>query len=208
MRQIDKTRLLRRGLALILAVVIIEFGHATSGKFYAVDGTSMCPALFPNDVVRTKVSVETKRGDVAVVLDNRGDQAIKRIIGLPGETMAIFRGHVYVNGRRLFEPYLEIGVFTHKNDQQSERPAVWRLSADEYFVMGDNRFESCDSRQYGPLQRENIRGVIDLPSNSPKPSFLDITLSASGKVVYHKHYGPNRTRLPPRQSWLVGDRRS
>lgn len=195
----SKPKLLRGILALTLAGVVIESGQATFGKLYVVDGRSMCPTLSPDDVVHVKGSL-VHRGSVAVISDGRGQSAIKRIIGLPGETVAIYRGHVYVNSRRLFEPYLDVGVYTHKDNLQNERAAIWRLNEDEYFVLGDNRAESCDSRNYGPLRRDQIRGVVTLPANSLEPSFLEITLSDSGEVVHHKHYGPNRTLAPPKAS--------
>ena len=188
MRPINKTSIRSAVLVLILAGVIIEFGRSAFGKFCVVDGYSMSPTLNPDDVVQAKALYVKVRGDVVVVTDDGGDLAIKRIVGLPGEAVAIYRGHVYVNGQRLLEPYLASGTFTFKSNPRNQRAEVWRLAADQYFVLGDNRCESRDSRHYGPLQRREVHGVVNLPENSPEPAFLEITLSESGKVTHHKYY--------------------
>ena len=191
MRPINKTSIRSAVLVLILAGVIIEFGRSTFGKFCVVDGYSMCPTLNPDDVVQAKASYVKVRGDVVIVTDDGGDLAVKRIVGLPGEAVTIYRGHVYVNGQRLLEPYLGKGTFTFKNNPRNQRAEVWRLNADQYFVLGDNRCESRDSRHYGPLQRRDVHGVVNLPENSPEPALLEIVLSKSGQVTHHKHYRSN-----------------
>ena len=191
MLPINKTSIRSAVLVLILAGVIIEFGRSTFGKFCVVDGYSMCPTLNPDDVVQAKALYVKVRGDVVIVTDDGGDLAIKRIVGLPGESVAIYRGHVYVNGQRLLEPYLASGTFTFKSNPRNQRAEVWRLDADQYFVLGDNRYESRDSRHYGPLQGRDVHGVVNLPENSPEPAFLEIMLSESGKVTHYKHYRSN-----------------
>ncbi len=89
-------------------------------------------------------------------------------MGLPGEAVTLYQGEVYINGRRLFEPYLLEASSTFRNNQKNEPAATWRLTADQYFVMGDHRYGSCDSRHYGPIQRREIHGVVELPENSPR----------------------------------------
>lgn len=196
MRPTNKTSIRCTVLVLILAGVILEFGRSAFGKFCVVDGYSMSPTLNPDDVVRAKALYVKVRGDVVIVTDDGGGLAIKRIVGLPGETVAIYRGHVYVNGRRLLEPYLAKGIFTFKSNPRNQLAEVWHLDADQYFVLGDNRCESRDSRYYGPLQRRDVHGVVNLPENSPEPAFLEIMLSESGKVTYYKNY-----RSSYRPSW-------
>ncbi len=191
MRPINKTSIRSAVLVLILAGVIIEFGRSAFGKFCVVDGYSMSPTLNPDDVVQAKASYVKVRGDVVIVTDDGGDLAIKRIVGLPGEVVTIYRGHVYVNGQRLLEPYLAGGTFTFKSNPRNQRAEVWHLDADQYFVLGDNRYESRDSRHYGPLQRSDVHGVVHLPENSPEPGFLEIKLSESGQVTHYKHYRSN-----------------
>jgi signal peptidase I len=80
---------------------------------------------------------------------------IKRVIGLPGDTVEVHDNFVYVNGIRLVEPY----VF---ENQPTELPSggsqSWTLAQDQFFVMGDHRAESQDSRQFGPIDRSSIIG--------------------------------------------------
>jgi signal peptidase I len=81
-----------------------------------------------------------------------GRQLVKRVIGLPGEEIAIDRGDVYINGERLDEPYV---VFHDTRSLSAER-----IPLDSLFVMGDNRPESGDSRMFGPVPRANLQGIV------------------------------------------------
>jgi len=80
---------------------------------------------------------------------------VKRVIGLPGETISIEEGIVHINGVPLEEPYLDEA---HTRRRTSMEPVT--LGADEYFVMGDNRDNSNDSRRVGPLKRRAIIGHV------------------------------------------------
>lgn len=123
--------------------------------FYIPSG-SMEPTLLPQDRVIVNKFIyrfqEPKRGDIIVFLppnDNR--DYIKRIIGLPGETIEIKKGMVYINNRALSEPYK-----TKAPDPSSFGP--FKIPNSNYFVMGDNRPNSSDSRVFGPLKKERIIG--------------------------------------------------
>lgn len=127
-----------------------------------VRGRSMAPTLqdgeryFLNRLVY--LWREPARGDLAVIEDpGHPDRAVKRIIGLPGEAVLIRDGQVYVNGQRLAEPYVAPGTRTDAGPGLVE--AV-RLGPDTYFVLGDNRACSEDSRHYGPVHRRQIVGLI------------------------------------------------
>jgi signal peptidase I len=141
-------------IALGLATVIIIFLYQP----VKVEGTSMAPLLtdqeriFINKFVYRFEPIE--RGDVVVFwypLD-RSKSFIKRVVGLPGETVEIRQGHVYVNGRRLEEPY----VPPQFADAGTYGPM--RVPSDEYFVMGDHRASSNDSRVFGPVPSRYIYG--------------------------------------------------
>ena len=123
-----------------------------------VEGTSMLPRLvdqdrlFINKFVYRFTAIEP--GDVVVFRYPRDEQKsyIKRIIAGPGDRLRIDRGQVYVNGKLLSEPYIP----EEFRDTRSLDPEV--IPKDEYFVMGDHRSISSDSREFGPVKRELIYG--------------------------------------------------
>jgi signal peptidase I len=141
-------------LALCFAVVIIVFLYQP----VKVEGTSMAPLIsdqeriFINKIVYRFEPIS--RGDVVVFwypLD-RSKSFIKRVVGLPGETVDIRQGRVYVNGDRLLEPYVPPQYF----DAGNFGPV--HVSDGEYFVMGDHRDSSNDSRVFGTVPSSFIYG--------------------------------------------------
>jgi signal peptidase I len=141
-------------IAIGLALVIIVFLYQP----VKVEGTSMAPLLsdqeriFINKFVYRFEPIE--RGDVVVFwypLD-RSKSFIKRVVGLPGETVEIRQGVVYVNERALAEPY----VPPQYEDLSDFGPV--RVGRDSYFVMGDHRISSNDSRVFGAVDSRYIYG--------------------------------------------------
>jgi signal peptidase I len=123
-----------------------------------VEGTSMLPVLEDQDrLFINKIAYrvgEIRQGDV-VVFEYPRDHTksyIKRIIALPGDRVRIDHGCVYVNGLRLNEPY----VPTRFSDDRSQPETV--LAPNKYWVMGDHRSISSDSRDFGPVDRDLIYG--------------------------------------------------
>lgn len=132
-------------LCIVLAFGIAFFINTYVGTHTRVDGESMEKTLYTGDcLIIDKLTYhfsKPKRFDIVVFPVDNDEDYIKRIIGLPGETVQIIDGYVYINGRQLsenveHEPMLESGLATE--------PVV--LNADEYFVLGDNRNRSTDSR--------------------------------------------------------------
>jgi len=83
-----------------------------------------------------------------------GGTFVKRIVGLPGERISERRGFVYVDGKRLIEPYIDPG-------RRDRLTRSWpRVPAHAYFVMGDNRADSCDSREWGTVPRKSLIGPV------------------------------------------------
>jgi len=168
----------------LLMLLTVQFFRSEVGTFSIVEGVSMYPTFLPNDVVQARtLHVDIRRGDVVIVSDFQGGEMIKRIVGLPSETITLYRGFVYINHRRLIEPYLPEYTYTFKRDQHNELPAAWQLKEDQYFVLGDNRLQSADSRHYGPLAHHQIHRIVDTSANAARPELSDITLLENGEVL-------------------------
>jgi len=141
-------------LAICFAVVIIVFLYQP----VTVEGTSMAPLIsnqeriFINKLVYKFEAIS--RGDVVVFWypNDRTKSFIKRVVGLPGETVEIRQGRVYVDGKSLEEPYILPAYL----DSNNFGPFV--VPAHQYFVMGDHRDSSNDSRMFGPVPAEYIYG--------------------------------------------------
>ena len=129
-----------------------------------IRGRSMTPTLRDGDqYLLNRIAYlfrEPLRGDLVVIHDpGHTDMAIKRIVGLPGDSIEVKNNQVFVNGQRLPEPYLAPTTLTSPGHALQH---IVHLGSKSYFVMGDNRSESEDSRYYGPIQRDNIVGVVSL----------------------------------------------
>ena len=88
---------------------------------------------------------------------SRDDFMVKRIIGVPGDRIQLRRGRVYANGGLLKEPYVAAGSYTYSRQLGAQTIIVGK---DSYFVMGDNRLTSEDSRSYGDVDRADLVGLI------------------------------------------------
>lgn len=122
-----------------------------------IEGATMMPTLNDGDRVIIDRKFETiERGDIVVFyfpLDDSKKSYIKRIVAVPNDTIEIREGQIVVNGKPLDEPYVD----PKYNESQLSMPQV-KLTADNYFVVGDNRDNSADSRVWGPLHRRFIYG--------------------------------------------------
>ena len=166
------------------AIVGIVAGHtviaSVSGSISVVDGSSMIPSFPPGSCVYTApISTPLERCDVVLINDGDKEYALKRIIGLPGETVQMWRGYVFINRKMLREPYLPKHTYTYP-DSLTEI-ACFKLAPDQYFVMGDNRECSVDSRRYGPLTRTQIKSRVPSLGASVGACFSAYTLPTEGK---------------------------
>ena len=126
---------------------------------------SGCLARFSDRVLANRFIFHfrnPKRGEI-VVFDvpelakarcGAGGVFVKRIIGLPGELWEERHGYVYINGKRLDEPYIK----PNRRDFMNHHPV--KIDPGNYFMMGDNRASSCDSRVWGTVPRQNIIGKV------------------------------------------------
>ena len=115
----------------------------------------MQPLLHPGDLVlvrRRRPSHPFVRGEI-VVITVRGETQVKRVIGLPGERITFAEGRLFIDGENQRETYLR-GLPPYLGLEESE----YDLGRDQYFLMGDNRTRSTDSRHYGPVHRTSIEG--------------------------------------------------
>jgi signal peptidase I len=129
---------------------------ACSPRPVVVEGAAMLPAFHNGDrVLMDKKIGRLERGDVVMFLypKDRTKSYLKRVVGLPGETVEIKDGRVYVDGRILEEPYVD----ERYNQAKSTFPPQ-RVPESQYFVLGDNRDNSSDSRYWGTLDEKLITG--------------------------------------------------
>lgn len=139
---------------LIATIALIVIAQMACGQQYTrvkQNGYSMMPNFTDGTVFKIEeVSLdELRRGDI-VMVENNGKLLIKRLIGLPNETVSIHDGKVFINGSALDEPYEVV--------PPPYRMAELKLDKDAYFVLGDNRADSSDSHQWGPVKGSAIMG--------------------------------------------------
>jgi signal peptidase I len=152
--------------------LLLLFGMLCLGAYYLVSryvvtpvviqGRSMTPTLRDGEYYFLNRWIylfkAPARGDLVVIKDpGHDDFAVKRIIAQPGDWLNLKGGKVYLNGERLSESYLPKGTFTTTADSQEK---WYQLATQQYFVMGDNRACSEDSRVYGHVLRGSILGAI------------------------------------------------
>jgi signal peptidase I len=142
---------------LSLLVLIVAGCSAITGiQPVRIQGYAMAPSLKEGDHgVFSRRFAKLERGDIVVFYypAEPSKSYIKRIIGLPDEEIEIRAGKVLINGRNIDEPYVD-----PKNNLSARAYAPVRIPADSYFVMGDNRDNSNDSRFWGSLPRKFIYG--------------------------------------------------
>ncbi|HEY8562729.1 MAG TPA: signal peptidase I [Pyrinomonadaceae bacterium] len=121
-----------------------------------IDGSDMKPAFDRGDrILIDKNPGEIKRGELVTFLypKDRSKWYFKRIIALPNETIEIRAGKVFIDGRSLEEPYVD-----EANNRQKAGFPPRKIEPNQYFVMGDNRDNSSDSRYWGPVDEKLITG--------------------------------------------------
>jgi signal peptidase I len=128
-----------------------------------VVGRSMVPTLSDSQhylLNRWVYYFHSPRHSDIVVLRDPADNgfSVKRVVATPGESVYLKEGNVYVNGCKLHEPYLAPGTPTFTDSQYRDQLIL--CGKDQFFLLGDNRQNSIDSRTYGPVPRKNILGPI------------------------------------------------
>ena len=135
-------------------------GYAANHRVYVVPSGSMAPAILPGDRVLVELrDAPPARGEIWLV-QGPTSALVKRVIGRPGETIEVRDDRVWIDGEPLDEPYLIAPT-------GGTMPPL-RLGPDQYFLMGDTRGISLDSRTFGPVQAGKLFGRVEYrcwPSN-------------------------------------------
>jgi signal peptidase I len=168
-------------ITIALAICFVLAFQAEVAKPYRIPSSSMEPTLhcakpgafcegrFDDRVVANRLAYtfgDPKRGQIVVLTAPRaadrcragdgGSTFVKRIVGLPGELLSERGGIVYIDGQRLVEPYVDPSRRGHESRS-------WpRVASGHYFVLGDNRIHSCDSRTWGTVPRSSLIGPVML----------------------------------------------
>ncbi|HTD65885.1 MAG TPA: signal peptidase I [Candidatus Limnocylindria bacterium] len=156
-------RLLKLAALVVLSFCSYLFFSHVVVSAVEVKGASMSPTLNAGDRFLLNrfayLHREPERGELVVLKDpETGELIVKRIIGLPCETVVMQSDAVYVNGHRMFEPYASVPI----RPDRAPLGKATVIPRNYYFVLGDNRMRSLDSRTFGPVSRESILGVITL----------------------------------------------
>ena len=151
---------------LLLAIALLSGCSSFSGASPCQDFTVPNAAMSPTFTTGEQIVIDTqayasstpRRGQEVVVSEpsNRGQEEVLRIIGLPGETVRLNETQTFINGKFLSEPFV-----LHRGTQQ---PMEVTLGPNQYFVMGDNRPQSTDSRAFGPTPLKNV--VAEVGTNN------------------------------------------
>lgn len=161
-------------ILVVLYVALINFNE--------VDGPSMEPNFYTDQALFTSrvhkwldgtgignvLGLDLDRGDVVVFKNPEGsNQIVKRIIGLPGESIRIENGIFYVDGDAFYEDFNTIYDSVRDNKYLVDGGPEITLASDEFFLSGDNRAVSIDSRDFGPVKRDLIVGKVVFRISSP-----------------------------------------
>jgi signal peptidase I len=164
----SKFRPLVGWIVTIAVALLISIGtRAYAVQSYFVPTPSMTPTLQPGDrILVDKLNSTIRRGDIVVFHNPPADRGgpptlVKRVIGLPGETISSLGATILINGKPLAEPWLPRLEGLCKEVSEHINPPV-TIAPDHYFVMGDCRGDSDDSRYWGTVPGSNIVGKVDV----------------------------------------------
>ncbi|MBT2640640.1 signal peptidase I [Bacillus sp. ISL-41] len=158
--------------AFALGMIIFVFIRIFFFSNYVVEGESMLPTLEDgNKVVVNKLGYETEdleRFDVIVFHANEEEDYVKRVIGLPGEKVEYREDMLFINGKKVNEPFLKQyreqspGGYLTGDFTIEDLTGVERVPEGKLFVLGDNRLGSWDSRQFGFISEDQVVGKVNL----------------------------------------------
>lgn len=164
MKKIRKTILVTICSVLVIIGLLIPAIHYLNDSKeveYTVNGTSMEPTLSNEEKITVEkynfIVPKLKRFDI-VIFETTETKVIKRIIGLPGEKVEYLEGNLLINGKKVEEKFLTDEIVT--NNFNSANIGEYTIPDNHYFVIGDNRTSSIDSRKYGSIPKSSIIGKV------------------------------------------------
>ncbi len=140
-------------IGIVIVVILIRTFIITPVR---VDGESMYPTLKNNDIMMLKKYDKKYQYKNIVILKYGNTRLVKRIIGVPGDHIKVNNGKLYINGKKTNDLYSNI-----TNDFSLEDFGYSKIPQDYYFVMGDNRTNSTDSRTIGLIKKSDILGTTN-----------------------------------------------
>ncbi|MEP7103875.1 MAG: signal peptidase I [Candidatus Dojkabacteria bacterium] len=164
--------------SVVIAIAICIAVYVFIATPNQIDGESMEPNFTNSEIIITNkltewlgssdfgknAGLDYQRGDVVVFQKPGNEDFIKRIIGIPGDKVAIKDGYVYLNGKKVIESYLQPSTFTRGGNFIEEGAVEREIPVGKYFVLGDNRNNSHDSRflDIGFINRDWLKGKVIL----------------------------------------------
>jgi signal peptidase I len=163
------------GVMIVLVVLLTSLLRAFAYQAFWIPSASMVPTLSVYDRVLVQKAFfswhDVREGDIVVFSHPPLDQCggpqeegdlVKRVIALPGQTIYSSGNSIYIDGRRLAEPYLPSYDPLGPSITGASRQHPYRVPPGEFYVLGDNRADSCDSRYWGPIEGSSIVGKVVL----------------------------------------------
>lgn len=161
----NKTGKILSGLIAVILITIVSAilsVSITKVSPVKVSGDSMLPTLENEELLLYSKGASAERFDVVIAEKEDGALIVKRVIGLPGDDVAVIDGELYINKEKYTETYLS-SIYSEVFESEAFRVT---LGEGEYFLMGDNRDNSKDSRDTGPILEEHILGVVTTAFNT------------------------------------------
>lgn len=139
---------------LIFIILCCTMLHiAISENFMSISGNSMYPTLKDKQVVRVSKIKEINRFDIVIAKKHDNYLIVKRVIGLPDERVEYKDNHLYINEKPVTEDFIDL--YSTKTED-----FVYTLKDNEYFLLGDNREYSTDSREHGAFKKEELLYLV------------------------------------------------
>lgn len=163
-RNSSYTKLVSGVFIVLAAYIAIMMLIKTHYNPVTVVGSSMSPTLESGEILRTSKDLETIGIFYDSIICFKKDRStiIKRVVGLPGDEISFKKGKVYINGKEREENFPLMEEYPDK---------IIKLKDDEYYVLGDNRNNSQDSRVFGPVHKSEITGVVIFNATKEKENF-------------------------------------